>query len=67
MPRLSIRLVNILSPSNTVVDIDFFWVDCISIIIVDLKANVTDVHHWGSMCYVLCYICVLVTILDKEE
>ena len=52
---------------DTVVDIDFFWVDCISIVIVDLKDNATDIHRWGCVSYVLCNISVLVTILDEEE
>jgi len=34
---------------------------------VDLKDDVTYIHHWGCVCYVLRYVGVLVTILDEEE
>ena len=52
---------------NTVVNIDFFRLDDINWIVVDLKDDVADVHHWGSMCNVFGHISVLVTILDEEE
>ena len=52
---------------NTVVNIDFFRLDDINWIVVDLKDDVADVHHWGSMCYTLGHISVLVTILDEKE
>ena len=52
---------------DTVVDIDFFCSNNICRVIVDLKDDITYIHHWGSMCYVLCNIGVLVTILDEEE
>ena len=52
---------------DTVVDINFFCSNNVCGVIVDLKDDITYIHHWGSMCYVLCNISVLVTILDEEE
>ena len=37
---------------NTVVDIDFFCLDDIYRVVVDLKDDVAYTHHWGM--YVLC-------------
>ena len=53
--------------SNTVVDIDLFCLDDVYRVVVDLKDDITYIHHWGSMCYVLCNINILVTILNEEE
>ena len=53
--------------SNTIVYVNFFWFDYVHWVIVDLKDDITYIHHWGGMCYVLCHIGVLVTILDEEE
>ena len=53
--------------SNTIVYVNFFWFDYVHGVIVDLKDDTTYIHHWGGMCYVLCHIGVLVTILDEEE
>ena len=33
----------------------------------DLKDNITDIHHWGCVDYILCNISILITILDEEE
>ena len=60
------HLVSVGKP-DTVVNINFFWVDCISGHTIYLKDNATVIHHWGSMCYVLGYVSVLVVILNEEE
>ena len=53
--------------SDTVIYIDFFWLNDVRGIVVDLKDYVADVHHWRCMCNVLGNVCVLVTILNEEE
>jgi len=32
-----------------------------------LKDDITDIHHWGCVGYILCNISILITILDEEE
>ena len=53
--------------SNTIVYVNIFWLNYIRWVVINLKHNTTYIHHWGSMCYVLSYIGILVTILDEEE
>jgi len=44
---------------HIVVNIDFLCINNICWIITDLKDDITDIHHWGCMCYVLCNIDIL--------